>query len=77
MSRFLVTYGPKPQIWSQSCRASTRLVTHIHGTLRPQDIQQVERTHVCGPGPWDSTADPYLGEPGGAAASRRAGGAAP
>lgn len=54
MNGFVVTYGPVPKVWCTRCHNDTPLAAHLDGTLRPGDVDHVQRSHVCGPptSPW-------------------------
>lgn len=47
MNRFLVTYGPVPQMWCLHCREETPLVAARDGVLRPGDVELAQRNHAC------------------------------
>lgn len=56
---FVVTYGPQPKVWCRTCRRDTTLAAGCDGTLRPGDVEQAQRRHLCGPppSPWDVALD--------------------
>jgi hypothetical protein len=55
MNDFVITYGPQPRVWCPACHNDTPLATGIAGTLRPGDVDDVQRSHVCHPpeSPWN------------------------